>query len=146
MKKKFPTYFANFELPEGAKEDKILVYRACKTNNIDKESFLPTFEENKFQLPDDDISNPSSYSLSTFENPKDVKRFTMFRLNQLTPPCKIAVGLTEPEHGLVQRTKERFVKKSKTSHVDWWLYEDAEPHKEFKLIDDFEEFLNDYKK
>jgi len=48
-------------------------------------------------------------------------------------PYLIAEGDTDPVHGPVQRTKERTGGKS--SHVDWWLYEDAEPWKEFRIIE-----------
>lgn len=28
--------------------------------------------------------------------------------------------------------------------VDWWLYKDAAPYREFKIINDFDSFLADY--
>ena len=59
-------------------------------------------------------------------------------------PCHIAIGKTNPIHGLVQRTRERTGKK--TSHVDWWLYKDATPHIEFQLIDNFDEYFESYNK
>ena len=33
LKRIFPEYFSKFSLPEGAHEERILVYRACKTRN-----------------------------------------------------------------------------------------------------------------
>ena len=57
---------------------------------------------------------------------------------------QIAVGETNPTHGLVQRTRERT--KKRTSHVDWWLYKDASPYDEFEIIADFEEYLQNYMK
>lgn len=57
-------------------------------------------------------------------------------------PYTIAIGYTEPRHGVVQRTKER--KKVKSSHVDWWLYKDARPYEEFEIIDNFDEHLQNY--
>ena len=56
-------------------------------------------------------------------------------------PCHIAVGMTNPIHGLVQRTRERTGKR--TSHVDWWLYVNASPHVEFELIEDFNKYLEE---
>ena len=29
-------------------------------------------------------------------------------------------------------------------HVDWWLYKDAAPYREFEIINDFDSFLADY--
>lgn len=34
--KKFPSYFSNFEMPKGAKGQRIEVYRACRTNQIER--------------------------------------------------------------------------------------------------------------
>ncbi len=48
IEKIFPDYFNRFVLPEGAREECIPVYRACKSGKCDRESFLPTFEENNF--------------------------------------------------------------------------------------------------
>ena len=45
MEKIFPDYFKRFELPEGAAEELIQVYRACRSGKCDRESFLPSFEE-----------------------------------------------------------------------------------------------------
>ena len=46
----FPDYFERFELPEGAREESIKVYRACRSGKCDKASFLPSYEENNFML------------------------------------------------------------------------------------------------
>lgn len=138
----FPDYCERFGIPpEGAKEESICVYRACITNKLERESFLVTYEENGFKFDEEsDKDNPGTFSLSTFEKPKDVKRFSVAK-EGVHPPYKIAVGHTEPKHGLVQRTKERV--KRKTSHVDWWLYKDARPYEEFELIEDFQKYLDE---
>lgn len=142
IEKIFPDYFSNFELPEGAHEEEIEVYRACKTWACDKESFLNSYEENGFKVPPGcDESDPGQYSLSTFMKPKDVKRFTDCNC-EYRPPCKIAKGLTARKHGIVQITRERT--KRKSSHVDWWLYKDATPYEEFEMIEDFESYLENY--
>lgn len=145
MKKLFPDYFIKFELPEGAREELIQVYRACKSGKCDRESFLPSFEEkscNESSLSDP--ADPSEYSLSTYEKPKDIKRFVSMD-SDMEDPCRIAIGETNPVYGLVQRTKER-KPECKSSHVDWWLYKDATPYTEFKIIDNFKEYLANYKK
>ena len=144
IEKIFPDYFERFDLPEGAREEQIKVYRACRTGKCDKESFLPTFEEMGFKLnPFADPKDPGHYSLSAYEKPKDVKRFAMVN-SDIREPCAIAVGYTNPIHGLVQRTRERTHKR--TSHVDWWLYKDAMPWVGFEIIRDFETFYEEYKK
>lgn len=141
----FPDYFKRFKLPEGAHDESIEVYRACKSNNCDEISFMPSYEENGYKtVPLLEENDPSQYSLSTYENPKHVKRFTMIRPDY-PEPCKVAIGHTNPIHGPIQRTKERTGNK-RNSHVDWWLYKDAKPYLEFKIIDDFAKYFEDYRK
>lgn len=142
IEKIFPDYFQRFKLPDGAREERIKVYRACRSGKCDKDSFLPSFEENGYVInPLVDSSDPGQYSLSTFEKPKDVKRFAGV-MSDMKIPYQIAIGETDPRHGLVQRTKERT--KKRTSHVDWWLYKDASPYEEFKMIIDFEKYFQNY--
>lgn len=142
IEKIFPDYFERFILPAGAREERIKVYRACRSGKCDKDSFLPSFEQNGFTIPPfADPADPGQYSLSTYEKPTDVKRFADL-ISDLNIPYKIAIGMTEPKHGLVQRTRERTKKRG--SHVDWWLYKEAVPYNEFELIIDFEKHLQDY--
>lgn len=142
IEKIFPDYFQRFKLPDGAREERIKVYRACRSGKCDKDSFLPSFEENGYVInPFVDSSDPGQYSLSTFEKPKDVKRFAGV-MSDMKIPYQIAIGETDPRHGLVQRTKERT--KKRTSHVDWWLYKDASPYEEFEMIVDFEKYFQNY--
>lgn len=138
IEKIFPDYFQRFQLPDGAREESIKVFRACRSGKCDKDSFLPSFEENGFVLnPLADSMDPGQYSLSTFEKPTDVKRFAGV-MSDMQVPYQIAIGETDPRHGVVQRTKKR------TSHVDWWLYKDAMPYVEFEMIVNFEEHLQNY--
>lgn len=145
LKRLFPDYFERFDLPEGAKPEKIEVYRACKTQKCDKESFTPSFEEKGFKyLQGDNPRDPSLYSLSTAEKPKDIKRFVNLN-SEYKKPYKIAKGVTSEECGFVQRTKER-IPSRRNSHVDWWLFKNAEPYKFFEIISDFDKYIQDYKK
>lgn len=145
MEKIFPDYFKRFELPEGAGEELIQVYRACRSGKCDRESFLPSFEEKGCNVSLlSDPTDPSEYSLSTYEKPKDIKRFASMT-SDMKVPYQIALGETNPKYGLVQRTKKR-KPECKSSHVDWWLYKDAAPYKEFKIIENFEEYITNYKK
>lgn len=145
LKKKFPSYFEAFVMPPQARDEEITVYRACRSRRLDKDSFLPTFEENNFKCLEEKKEDPSTYSLSTYEKPRDVKRFvTMDSCYQ--KPFLIAKGITAPQCGPCLRTKEYKEKYKKSSHVDWWLYEDAKPYLEFKLIPDFGNYMKDIKK
>lgn len=135
--KKFPSYFVNFEMPEWAREQEIEVYRACATGKLDRDSFLNSYEENGFQISSDGkIDDPQEYSLSTYIKFKDVKRF-MTMDSRFGIPFKIAKGTTNPIHGICLETKEwkkNLGIKYRGSHVDWWLYEGAEPWKEFEEV------------
>ena len=76
IEKIFPDYFERFELPAGAREESILVYRACRSGKCDKDSFMNSYEQNGFRVdPMLDEDDPRQFSLSTYEKPKDVKRF-----------------------------------------------------------------------
>lgn len=136
-KKKFPSYFDNFQMPEWAKEQELEVYRACRTGKADKESFLNSYEENGYKISiNGNIDDPQEYSLSTYTRYKDVERF-MTMTSDYGIPFTIAKGITNPIHGKCLETKEwkkKLGKKYKGSHVDWWLYESAKPYEEFEVI------------
>lgn len=143
LEKKFPSYFNNFTIPEGAGEKLFTGYRACKSKRADAESFIPSYEENGFPVLDATLKeDPSQYSLSLYEKPKDVKRFAIVTPG-VEPPFMIAKGVTEPIYGLSQRTKERIG--GRGSHIDWWLYKGATPYEVFNIIPDFGSYLEDYK-
>ncbi len=137
-KKKFPSYFENFEMPMWAREQELEIYRACPTGKVEKESFLNTFEYNGFKVnAGASVEDPAQYSLSGFMKYKHVKRFATID-SRYGIPHKIAKGITKPIHGICLETKEWKKelgdKKYKGSHVDWWLYEDSEPWIEFEEV------------
>ena len=143
--KKFPAYFANFEIPIWAREQELEVFRACATGKVDEESFLNSYEENGFSIcaggKEDDASQ---YSLSTYTKFRDVKRFMTID-SRFGIPHVIAKGITVPIHGICLETKEWKKKqgiKYKGSHVDWWLYENAQPWIEFEVVseDEYREY------
>lgn len=142
IKNIFPDYFERFELPDGAREQSINVYRACRSGKCDADSFLPSFEEAGYKLnPLADPKDPSQYSLSTYEKPNHIKRFASMT-SELKVPYTIAKGVTAPQYGVSQRTCER--KARSQSHVDWWLYKDATPYEVFEVLPDFEGHLKEY--
>jgi len=136
--RKFPAYFSKFKLPKEAKEKVLCVYRACRSGAVDKESFMNTYEENGFAVPDylkeDD---PSAYSMSCYLKVKDLKRFCSVTKRPM--PLPLAFGKTVPIYGVCVLTKE-WKKESKSSHVDWWLYENAEPWNAFDEVNYEEEY------
>lgn len=138
IEKKFPKYFDNIKIPEWAREQNLEVYRACPTQKADELSFLNTYEENDFKIPIDSTEdNPSNYSLSVYRKFNDVKRF-LTMTSKYNVPYTIAKGTTNPIYGICLETKEwkKYLnnKKYKSSHVDWWLYDGANPYLEFEVI------------
>ena len=132
--KRFPAYFKNFTLPKCATEQEIEVYRACRTRKIEKASFLNSFEENGLKVAvGGDEGDPQEYCLSTYSKLKDIKRFVAID-SKYSPPFLLAKGITHPSCGVSCVTKE-WRAQCKSSHVDWWLYEDAEPWVYFREVD-----------
>lgn len=126
----FPQYFENFQLPSAAIEQEIEVYRACPTRKIEKASFLNTYEQNGFKVsPDGRIDNPQEYCLSTYIRLKDIKRFVIID-SKYQPPWILAKGRTTTIDGKSCKSKDW--KHCRNSHVDWWLYENAEPWQAFE--------------
>lgn len=134
--KKFPLYMKNIKLPEGARFEEIEVYRVCRTGKVEPESFLNTYEEmlqNSVQIRDLDLDDVKTYSMSCNSKEKDIKRkLYFFNKKQAGIPI-VAKGITAIDCGKMQFTKER-EKTSDKSHVDFWLYESAQPHLYFKEV------------
>ncbi|KHM51654.1 hypothetical protein NZ47_09295 [Anaerovibrio lipolyticus] len=132
--KVFPAYMKNLDIicpPVEAKKEKIEVYRICKTGKIEERSFLPTYieYEEKGTLTFLDLNDVGAYSLSCYEKKRDARNKLIF-FTKKTPKPIAAVGITSPDCGVVMRTKER--KRTRDSHVDWWLYENSTPWKYFR--------------
>ena len=140
-KKVFPAYFSNFQMPEQAREQVLEVYRGCPTRKVERESFLNSFEQNGFKLEaDEDSSDPSAYSLSTYTDIKRLKRFLVTNPQSRPEPWTIAKGITSPDCGLSCLTRE-YKPQKRDKHVDWWLYEGAEPWKYFVEVNYEDEVL-----
>ena len=131
-RKVFPSYFQNFRLPVQAVEQELEVYRACPTRRIEKASFLNSYEENGFQIPPDLANdNPQVYCLSLSSTLKGIKRFTAITA-KYQPPFLLAKGHTTKEDGVSCKSNEWKTYRNererlRDSHVDWWLYDGAEP-------------------
>lgn len=134
IRKVFPNYFKNFQLPSEAREQEIVVYRACRSHKLDKESFMNTYEENGFKISvgkqEDD---PQEYCMSTCFRLKDIRRFVVID-SKFQPPLSLAKGKTSGRNGVSCITKE-WKPSTKSSHVDYWLYENATPWEDFEMVD-----------
>lgn len=129
---RFPAYFQNFKLPDAAREQCIDVYRACRTHKVERASFLNTYEENGFAVSvGKRADDPQEYCLSTYWRLRDIHRFVAIDA-KFSPPHTLARGHTHPSCGLSCKSKEW--KRCRNSHVDWWLYEGAEPWKHFEEV------------
>lgn len=133
----FPKCFpANFEseiLP--IKEDESIaidVYRVIKSGEINRAAFLSTWEETEENLIDSlDKSDPGTYATSCSSSLGVLKRLTK-RIMLHHPSPIIAKGTTEVSCGPSQKSKDRTQKN--TPHVDWWVYDEAEPHLYFEEV------------
>lgn len=135
LKKKFPTYFPVDKLPKEAKEEEIEVFRACKYGFCSK-SFLSYYEEwkNCKSKPkgynEEDIG---TYSMSCFEDINDLNKM-LRKFKNVFKEYKsllLSKGKTNIKCGIILKAKD--INKS-GSHVDFWLYKNAEPIKYFEAI------------
>lgn len=117
--------------PNEARAEEVEVYRICKTGCIEQASFLPSYLEYEKNgcLDRLDLNDVGSYSLSCFAKARDARNKLIF-FTKKEPRAIAAKGITSADCGVIQRTRER--KKTRDSHIDWWLYENAEPWKYFK--------------
>lgn len=132
----FPEYFPDYIVPAAAKEQRIEVYRACRTGKAERDSFLNTYEENGCKVradlqPDD----PQAYSLSVFTNPKKLNYILAIHAD-CKPPWTLAHGYTTVEDGVSCETRKWKKMKKNNYHVDWWLYQGAEPWEAFEVLND----------
>ena len=133
--KKYPACFPeNFEkniLPKEANKD---VFRVMKYGNT-RQSFIGTYEEILRGLipPKKRVSlnNPILYSTSCNIKYSEAK-YALDLMMRHHPRAYIAKGHTEKECGPCQLTSER--EERNDTHVDWWIYEDAEPQKYFNEV------------
>lgn len=133
IEKKFPSAFPVDKLPKEAKEECIEVYRVCETGKVEAASFQPTYldvlAQTKENIDDEDIGH---FSMSVYEKWKDIKKRHKFFKKRRSPAAIIAKGVTDRSCGPVQRSSERTGQTD--SHIDWWLYTDAQPHIFFEQV------------
>ena len=140
----FPDYFsdkAREQIIYWGKEEAIPVYRIGKYGKNDETAFLNYYEEverglkvvrKKEQTMERYKGDINSLSVSCYEEESDIEEYYKVTLKESYPERILLFGTTGPQDGLSIRTKERKANCS-DSHVDWWLYKDAEPWKYFKV-------------
>lgn len=131
----FPKDFETDILPEEAKEENKSVYRVIKYGEINRESFISTYEEIQRKLIPPKrkmkLKDPGIYSTSCNIEYSEVEyALNMFMRHH--PKVFIAKGETEGSCGPCQLTSER--EKRNDTHVDWWIYEESEPHLYFEEV------------
>ena len=131
----FPQNFETDILPQGARKENKAVYRVIKYGAINRESFIGTYEEIKRGLIPPkkimDLNDPGLYSTSCNIDYMEAEYATRLFMRH-HPKAFIARGETEGTCGPCQVTSER--EQRTDTHVDWWIYEDAEPQVYFQKV------------
>lgn len=132
--------FSQNDLPTCAKDvERLSVYRLCLNGVIDSDAFECTYvskQKNNLTIRDEELSNPTTFSTSCFSLLKDIKKKqALFTKNH--PSVVVAVGDILEGFGRSCFDKE-LKPKTKSSHINWWIYSEAEPHNCFKEFNDEE--------
>ena len=117
---KYPDYFPVNCPPKDACAEEVTAYRMCKTDNIDRSDFQSYYEMGK-----DFGNNVNGYGVSVLS---DIKEASVLAKMPAHRKDYLAQGCTASICGEILRTPS----KNKSSHITWWLYEDATPEKYFK--------------
>lgn len=110
----------------------ITAYRVIHRNpdeayvSINKDDFMSQMQLNKIKQirPPVDPKNIDSYSCSLFTNFDKLK--IAMRLPR--PSCHLIKGLIKEKNGVCDS-------EDKKSHINWWLYESADPSEDFELFE-----------
>ncbi|MBV4422385.1 hypothetical protein [Clostridium tyrobutyricum] len=125
----YPKFFPKGCPPAQAEQKKVKVYRLVEKENITQKDFKSYVElGNKFNP----TRNPKygEYALSVNTNYDELCN-SVKSVPYLKKRFKyIATGQTYICTGVVCHDKS----KNQPSHHDWWLYEEALPHKYFKIV------------
>ena len=132
----FPKDFATDILPAGAVEEDKTVYRVIKYGILNRDSYVGTYEEiiKGLMLPgrrELDLSKPGTYSTSCYLKKSELEYFLKLCMRH-HPAAFIAKGTTAADCGPSQLTSDREPRDD--THVDWWIYKDAEPQSYFEEV------------
>ena len=133
----FPPDFEETILPKGAKTENKHVYRLIKYGTIDRDSFISSYEEIQRGLKPPpkralDLNDPGTYSTSCHMEYADAEYLSNIFMRHC-PKTFIAEGETDISCGPCQLTSER--ENREDSHIDWWIYDKAEPQRFFKEVE-----------
>lgn len=133
----FPKNFTTDILPAGVTEENKTVYRVIKYGILNRDSYVGTYEEiQKGLMPPPkykqlDLADPSTYSTSCSLEKSELE-FLLKMCMRYHPAAFIAKGITAVECGPSQLTSDREPRDD--THVDWWIYKDAEPQYYFEEV------------
>ena len=129
-------------LSNGTENPHCHVYRVAKYGELNRTTFLNSFEERIYEnrKPQIDISNIiGSFSTSCYLSiwgPKKFLNLIKAKYRKKYPRARIIEGYTLC--GLSQLTRERIPDYPDKDHVDWWIYEDSlsKVADRFSFVDD----------
>ena len=150
MEKVFPDVYPEDLLEriieDGAEENVMEnVYRIANYGNNDRDAFLSTFltqinaglhnDRDSYVLSSLGQIDIGQYSTSLSISKKRAKRILKMIERKYGGPILLK-GTIHPEYGLSMLTKDS--KSNRTcdkDHIDWWLYDNADPSAHFKIIE-----------
>ena len=120
------------------------VYRISNYGGINRDAFLSTFLENhnknlNTNIRDVYIENKENedigiYGTSLTSNFRKAKQLLKLMEKKHDGPI-LLVGNILPEYGMSMFTKDSKTRKASNKyHIDWWLYESADPSKCFERV------------
>lgn len=134
----FPPDFTDEILPKDMPQLTMQVYRVCKWGTIDRNAFLSSYEETikglrpKGRSWQRDLKKPSTYSTSCSSDIESIQG-TLKCLQLYNPPAFIMEGEASFELGPLRKTPGPDGKEK--THIDWWLYKDADPSGQFQRVE-----------
>lgn len=128
----FPDNFDREILPKEVKYENKPVYRIIKYGTINRDAFISSYEEVLKGLRPApkigiDLGDPGTYSTSCNMKYSEAE----YMLNVFMRHY-IAKGITECRCVPCQLTSER--EERSDTHVDWWIYKDANPQNYFEKV------------
>lgn len=117
---KYPDYFPSNCPPVEACAEEVPAYRMCKTNCITRSDFQSYYEMGK-----NFGGKINGYGVSVLSDEQEANVLASMPAHRKD---YLARGCTAPICGEILRTPSR----NSSSHITWWLYENATPEKYFK--------------
>lgn len=119
----FPAYFPQGCPPSDAQEKELIAYRLCKSNPVVISDFYSYYQ---LRL---DFNGVNGYGVSLFT---DLNEAITLKKMPAHKNEMLAKGVTSHLCGLMKETPTRRF----SSHITWWLYEDARPENYFQVMEE----------